>query len=719
MTDVRCVCAAFAVACLLLSGVVQAQDKELAGTWEDFNHYVLIARPDLAQGLGEQLLNADDEVLLDVVEASSYAETYESTLGRASKLETLKDIAKGLEKKIQSARIKRSREPARIEDDIEKLGQGSRANLNATARLRAAGQYAAPALLAALQDETRKHLHPFILAAMVSSGRPLVYPLAVALPDLEASEQSKIAQVLSEIGYPRSLPYIKEVIENPKTDPSVRIICEAAYRHLAETAGAPENISAAELYLTLGENHYANATAGDPIAGFDPSDEKGMVWNYTPTAGLVATPVPGNVFGYVLTMRATRRALQLNSNMSPALSLWLAANLVRENKLDGEVDPSYPRNKKEASYYLKMAGPLRQHDVLARALKDHDPALALDVIEALTATAGTDALINREGTAQPLLQALSYPDRRVRFRAAFAMTNTRPVDSFPGSHRVVPVLAEAVRQTEDRYAVAIGETEESAQQLGGILREDLGIQTATGRSLGDVLSAVSTGPGVDLIVAQLPLDGIIELQRQRVLDYKFAATPMLALMKNASEVTTLNNLYRDEGNVFPIIVSADAEQLMPAIDQAISDFSGEPIESDEAEMFSLTALDLLHQIGIGHGKVYSASDAEVALIQALGDERDPIVIKSAKVLSLLNSERAQRAIGDAALDLTRPSDLRIELLGSLADSANSFGNLLTDPQVLKVLDLVRTSEDELSQAAARVHGALTLPTENVVPMIAE
>ena len=97
---------------------------------------------------------------------------------------------------------------------------------------------------------------------MVSVGRPIVAPLCVALPELEAVPQGQVAQVLAEIGYPRALPYLKLVTENPKSDPNTRNIVETAYKQLARSQALPPNITAAELFLTLAQNAYtAGSTA--------------------------------------------------------------------------------------------------------------------------------------------------------------------------------------------------------------------------------------------------------------------------------------------------------------------------------------------------------------------------------------------------------------------------------------------------------------------------
>ncbi len=73
----------------------------------------------------------------------------------------------------------------------------------------------------------------------------------------------------------------------------------------------------------------------------------------------------------------------------------------------------------DASFYARAAGPMYVNPVLTRALDAHDAAQAMRAIDALEATGGTTGLVST-GEGAPLVRALSYPDRSVRFRAAFA-----------------------------------------------------------------------------------------------------------------------------------------------------------------------------------------------------------------------------------------------------------------------------------------------------------
>ena len=696
-------------------------DTSAVSLWVDFNHYVRIARPDLASAAATTLLSRvkDDELLL-LIETSEYKD-WEQTIARASKIETLKTIAAQITTRVQEARVKRSREADRISSDITKLGEGERANLNAIERLRASGQFAAPALLSTLLDEGKKNLHPFVLAAMVSIGKPVVYPLATALPRLEPVPQTQIARVLAEIGYPRALPYLKQVIDNPKTEPEARKVAQAAYELIASNTGLPTNVTAAELFLTLGTNLYTSGTRGDAILGYDASADKGegkgIVWSYTQGTGLIPIAVPTPIFADVLAMRAARTALELNPQLDSALSLWLTANYRRANRLPaGATDPSYPSDALPPAFYGQMAGPLRLHDILTRALDDRDTSLALNAITALTATAGSDALLNRQGTTQPLVRAISYPDRRIRFNAAFALANARPKAAFPGSHRVVPVLSEALRQGDLHYAIAIAKTKEEANKLQAVAK-DLGFQVYSGTSLDEVRPQVNAGPGVDLIIAALPSGDVMELNRQALEDYKLSTVPILALSSQSDQID-LARTFANDSRIHSALATQESAKLKAAVEKSVADATGAAIPAEDGLKLASESLKILRELAVSGNGVYSVSDAQPALIEALlTDKRSDIAIAAAAVLSHMDSIDAQRALGDAALDATRTAEVRVALLNHLAHSSTLYGNRLNDLQLTKLLEIVKTSTGDLAITAARTHGSLTLPTSNVVQMI--
>lgn len=692
----------------------QQQQQDPASLWADFNHYVLIARPDLAQAAGQALLQqVDNSRLLDIVEASNYRDNYDRTLIRAGKMDTVQDVASQIEKRIQQARIDRSREPERIARDIQALAEGQRPYRNAVARLRGAGQYAAPQMLAALENKEQEQLHPYVMSAMVVVGRPLVYPLSVALPEIAPSTQRQVAQVLAELGYVEATPYLKLVIEDADTDPDARRVLERAYQQLMQRAERTGNPTAADLYLSLGQTQYTAGSSDAQLANFDPAQGKGIVWEYTQETGLVPVPVPGQIYADVRAMRSARQALNLKQDMDPALSLWLMSNLRRENRLAaGEVDPSHPQGMREAQFYAMLAGPLRLHDVLARALHDRDAALALDAIDALARTAGTDALVNRNAGRQPLIEALSYPDRRVRFRAAEALANAKPEEDFSGAFRVVPVLAEAIRQSDTRYALVIADDQQRLNELMATAGE-LGYEAFGGLSLQDVSEELNLRPAVDLVITSQPAPAIARLFRDSASNYKLAATPVLAVASPGQQYEVRERIGEQPRLTFT--TAEDSQQVRSAIEQ-LTEARADQLDAQESEQIALTGLQILHEIALGGGSdVYDVRDALPALTQALRDERPNIITRAGQVLSLIGEPKAQAAVAQAALNAS--SNVQVELLRSLGQSATYFGNLIEERQTNNLLNLVRTSSGETAIAAAEAHGALTLPTSNAVKMI--
>ncbi len=704
--------------CILIGGQTawgqQEQDTAPASLWNDFNHYVRIARPDLAAAAGDALLSrVDDPKLLDIVEASDY-EDYEKTLRRAERMPQVETTATAIAERILAAQISRSRDPARIIADIQKLSEGMRTNLNAVERLRAAGQYSAPHLLAVLLDDRQEKLHPYVIAAIAAIGRPMVYPLSIALPHLEPVPMGQVARVLAEIGYPEALPSLKQTLEAEDTDPTVRTVVQAAYEKLADQA--PPSISAADLYFLLSVRRYESSTAG-PIPQVDQETGSGVVWRYDDEAGLIPIEVPGEIFGDALAMQAAKSALTLHRDMDEALSLWLMANLRRENRLpDGAEDLSYPKHLHPPQFYLEMAGPPRQHDVLNHALRDNDMNLALDAIAALSVTAGKAALIDQEGDSGPLLRAISYPDRRVRFSAAFAVTDAQPKSQFPGSHRVVPVLAEAVRQSTVQYALVLAKDQESINLLISTL-QSLGFEAYGGMGVEDLADEVNIMPGVDLIVtAEHSAEELQLVRRQTAGNYKLSNVPIVAVVSLGVQIE-LTQTTKDADRISSVIRSTDQNELHGAILKAIREYTGKEFTSEEALSYASTALGLLREIARRDDPVFNVADAQPALRLALDDKRPSVVTQAAAALAMINNPDAQRAVVEAALDVVRPMRTRVALLGSLAESAELHGNLLTENQIEALLNLVKTSRGELAQEAAKAHGALALPTSHVVEML--
>ncbi|MEM1028094.1 MAG: HEAT repeat domain-containing protein [Planctomycetota bacterium] len=696
---------------LALSPFPAASAQDADQLWADFAHYVRIASPELAGEAAAALSSANPGDLLDAVEASDYNDP-NRIFQRAAGMEAIAEVAAEVQAMIQIARLERSREPERIAQDITTLSQGQRAYNNATARLKAAGQFAAPQMLAALVDKDRGSEHPAIMRSMIDIGRPLVAPLSIALPELNPVPQGQIAQVLGTIGYPQAMPALKQVIEDPDTDPTARAIAQNALADIAANSRTTSGASAADLYLALGQGAYKTATT-KPAAldTYDQDTNTGVVWNYDRKLtvnggpGLVPVVVPGTIIGDVTAMQSAETALSLNPDLDAALSLFITANLRRENRLpEGEVDRSYSSDRQEPSYYAMVAGPQRLHDVLATALDAQDAALALDAIAALSATASLDAL-------QPLVRGLGYPDRRVRFRSAEALAKAMPEESFTNDFRVVPVLGDAVRQGDSRVALVVAASQDDRNELLAAIASE-GFQTIDGESVRAASGLVAVTPGVDLILVTGNLDEINQALVDSQGNYKLASSPIVA-MAATEDQARLSGQFQDDQRVSVILEGADT--LSAAVQQLTSSYSGSTLSSQESQEFALSALALLREIAVSE-TTYEVTDALPALIEAVQDPRPAVAIAAGDTLSRIDDPEAQAAI--AADAISRTGEVQVAHLIDLAESANAHGNLISAQMSDDILMLVKTAEESaLADAAAKAHGALGLPTRNAVDLI--
>lgn len=690
------------------------QDVEL---WKNFGHFTLVAQPEAAVRFGQQLLQLENQPYLAAIEAAP--EQYDPmNIAKWTGNDVLRGLWNQLFDKYQAALTERSRSEAQIRADIETLDDGTRARWNAIKRLKETGQFAAPYFVEYLEDDSKRALHPFIIPAMKEIGISLVYPVALALPHVKPATQQKLADVLATVGHPEAMPYLKMVAESDKSDANIKDVARSAMERVASNVNQPTDASAADMFVALGEKHYRFGTLGQDIEGLDFYNEVGIVWTYsTETNLLIPTDVPRQVYADVRAMQSARTALELDANKTDALTLHLASNLRRENNLDGQQDKSYTLPNPPA-FYLLLAGADQQKSVLARALSDMDADLALDGIEAMAKTSGDAVLLGSDNTRKPVLDALYYSDRRVRFTAALTLAQAKPGAEYPGSFSVVPVLGQAVRQSEKRNALVVaGEPDLYNAAMEGI---DFGSVAADSLDVAGTKAAAAF-PGVDLIVYTGDLLKFRDFMAQIKADGELSVVPVLALVDpNAAVAIGLE--YPNVVTADPLAFDSDAELPDAELDrlerlssQAIDTYGGEPISADEALVYAEGALALLEEIA-GNQSIYEARDVMSILIEALDDDRPTVATGAGRVLALIDEQVAQEALTEAAL--TRPGSVQIALLGSLAESAKNFGNQLDAGMVDRLAQLVTSSSGDTALAAARAHGALTeLSTERATGIL--
>jgi hypothetical protein len=442
------------------SAAVAAPQQPLAESWNDFLHYVRIGRFDLAKGYGQAILQnkPNPAELFQLVQENQEGYDLAMKFAELARDQELAQLTGQLLGVIDQGRFLQRTEPKIIVDEVRRLTSTPRGKMLAIRRLKDAGEYAVPFLLDAMaqviQDPATGPRLSDMIEALPQIGRPAIRPLAAALQTDNPLVDAEIIRALGAIGYPQSLPYLKYVAEkSPLAD-----LKELALASIRKIDPQAVNTPAAALFFQLAERYYYHDESLAPTSGAAFAN----LWFWDAQASrLQRVEVDPKYFHELMSMRCCEWALRADEQFGPAIGLWLAAYFKAEST--GIPVPEYfGPNHAKALVYATTAGPEYLHQALARAVNDRNTAVALGAVEALATTAGEKSLMYTLGPSQPLLQALVFPDRAVRYSAAIAIANAGPRQPFTESRIVVQNLAEALAKggagTDKQWTAELAES---------------------------------------------------------------------------------------------------------------------------------------------------------------------------------------------------------------------------------------------------------------------
>ncbi len=677
----------------------------------DFIHFVKIARFDVAADLGTELLDLgmEPEAFVDLVEQSREQQRFEEAIAAGMRVPVLEPIAAKLDSAFRDGKLARARNPEEIARNIALLTQGLRARSLARERLIVAGEYAMPQLLDAYLQQSDLALKAQVQRLLVDMGRHAIIPLMTAMPGLDATRQEAIAEVLGLIPYRTSLPVLIDIYQSTDND-AVRQACGRAISRLG---GNPSN-EVADMYALLADSYYAQPAE---LTSF-PNEDYQLIWNFDPGLGLVMVPIRTPVFHEAMSMRMAERALSLDPSNDETLALWIAANYSRElDTPENYENPVYSSDRRDAEYYGIAVGPEIDQLVLRRGLDTRDTPLVRLAIDALAQTAGPRALWGQPiGDRYPLLESLTYQNRRVQFEAALALGKAQPGESFTGSERVIPLLASAVLDASALHAVVLtGRDREAYDQYRASL-EQLGfvVLPPAENGLSDLDAIIAETPTIDLIVTSMSFDDTLASIESARADNKLAVTPVLSLMGPDDVIPMTRQYHRDQS------VSVRRSAISnSAFDESVSTLlevaSGGPIGVDEADEYAYRAIEVLRNLAISNNQVLNISDASSILIDVLDQVEGFTLLDVAEIISYMPQPRAQQAIMNKALESS--AEIQLELLTMVADSGKRFGNQINNRQIRRLIELAQDPDDELATVAVATMGALEVTNSTLMPLI--
>jgi HEAT repeat protein len=532
------------IICLILvigfsaAPVIYAQtvnNTKVEENFNDFLHYLMIGRFDLAKGFAKAVLdsNSAPAVLFDLSTKNQQGmkllqkakeNTFDAELAELSG-QILALINKGIY-------IQRY-DPQVIVEEVKRLSTTPRGFLTAVQRLRDAGEYSIMYMIDALTDPSRQSEWPKIIEALPKIGRDAIRPLTTALQMEETAVKAEIIKALGEIEYPQSLAYLKYVVE----EESSQQLRELARESIKKIDPSALDISAAQLFYTLGENYYYHAQSLQPVMQADFAN----IWFWDKAnKQLTKAEVDSRYFNELMAMRCCEWSLKANANFGEAIGLWLAAFFKAEST-GVEMPVYFGENHPDAFVYATTAGPEYIHQALARALKDNDSYVALAAVEAMANVAGEKSLPYKLAVAQPLILALSYKDRAVKYSAAIAIASAGPVQEFEESKLVTKNLAEALGQNRQ---ADVGDQSWTQQ-----LADSYAVRAAAA-----MLKLVQTrNTVVDLSAAEPDLIKATRDKRQQI---KILSGQVLAYLKSPNAQSAIADMAVDRANSKEVRIAA-------------------------------------------------------------------------------------------------------------------------------------------------------------------
>ncbi|MBC7783006.1 MAG: HEAT repeat domain-containing protein [Burkholderiales bacterium] len=689
----------------------QEQTDPLVKAVEDFWHYGKIARYELAAARATEITTggAEPVKVLEAFErvASDRNDNIDEWLTRWQGIDQLKEPAAALSKTINEGRFTRRADPTFITTNISRLSGGDRPYRLAMIQLRESGELAIPLLLDILKDPSKPEMHGSARRAIVDLGRLGLNPLVAATESDDPGQLTTVALLLGDIGYDAAVPYLTRLVETSNVD----TVKQAANQALAKLGGA--SAKSGNLFYDLAEKLYYSRS---PLVA-DARFPQANVWRHESGKGLLRTPVPQSIYNDLMTMRACEYALQLGAEQD-ALSLWLASNYKREADLPaGETDATRQANQGDAHYYGVTAGAQYVNSALARAINDRNSAVALKAVKSLQEIVG-DANYKSTGSPGPLVDAMQYGERRVRFEAAFTLAGALPQSAFAGQEMVVPLLAEAISQTGQPSVLVVMPTQEAVNAIVDPLKVEKFI-TAGATNAASALAAAAAVPAIDVVVIsdELPAAEVETLLGMIAQSPKVRASGKLFVVKTTASQWEARKV---TDRTISTTTSVEPASIKAAIATAREMTGALPLDPELATQYATRAGQLIKNLAISRGQILDLSPARSTLLGALEDARPEIIKLAGEGLALINSDDSQRGLLIKATTDGVADDVKVSLLKSVSTNAKFFGNKLADPQIASLDKVVHEATNpDVRAAAAEARGALNLPSDQAKTLILE
>jgi len=662
--------------------------------WDAVDYLVRVGQADQAVPYLNAFLKSkpSDDVLLEIREhygAGSVLRLGDYPATRAQ--------ARPLMEMMASASHRHVSDPDRIRQFVADLTKSREEQQYAVEQLRQAGPPAVPILVQVMrQPNLPLEERAQIVGNMGRLNHTAVPALLCVLDSPDTMLAADAAEALGRIGDQRAVPYLTYYAAPGARSP----IGDAARRAIARLTGRPFEAQprAPARVLTDEAKKYETHAVNFP------SDQVELwVWDDGPVPRTVSRSEAESLLG----LRFAREALALDPADTDAQVIFVGVAL--EKAAEQEGPESLPAKDPTGAYSSALAaGPAVLGEVLRRAIASGHSELAIVAAGALGRVTNRDALAT-DRRPNPLVEALNAPDRRVQFAAARTLVELEPQKPFPGSSRVVPVLARFVANHSAPKAVIIDSNTNRGSQLVAFLKtlEYDPMLAPTGEQ-GFRLARESADVEVIFLEPSLASGSwrLVDTLSNLRADANTTGIPIFLVVPLG-----LHDRLRVYTKTFPrvglLVTPTNAQVLKTEFDQELGRMGVRPLSTVERESLARDAAALLARVASQPGSPFERdlSAARTELGTAL--HAPATGIDASKALGGVPGVDAQRGLADVLLDPSKADDLRLNAANMLVRSISRFGPLVSAIQEQKLAELLdQTTDPALRTVLASVIGAL-------------
>jgi CheY-like chemotaxis protein len=328
-------------------------------------------------------------------------------------------------------------------------------------------------------------------------------------------------------------------------------------------------------------------------------------------------------------------------------------------------------------------------DVLSVALTQRYSRAAEQVVEAIGARKVASVLYTRDGQPAPLVDALDYPDRRVRFAALAAVMQIAPSSPFPGSSRVPETLGYFARGTGERRAVVAMPTIERAANVAGRLHA-AGIDAAPANRGAEAVKLAEQSPDVEFALVDMDIQapGVRDVIYALRIDPATGHMP-IGLLAGEGRLEAAQALAAEHQRVLAFSRPHSDERTAAMADQLMALAGHNDVSPDERAAQSRQAIAWLAEL-LEKGPTFYNLRRQSNVIQAAA-LRPEAPSDSLAALAALGTPAGQRALVDLASLQTIPIARRREAAQAFDQSIQEFGLLLTSDEIVRQYDRYNAS----------------------------